>query len=281
MNFGFQCMRAAVPMVILSCLLTACDSQLPPTDDPVVSGSAMVSDEPVVSNGDFADDKPTIPDHVAEGIDYLYDFRFSERYDDRVSDEFSLALPSGFNPSDDTLFLFENYQTELVPISEASYDGDGMVPHMYQRYWYTFETGDSLLVQTDFYEPDDVEYISCVWTDIEGASTNQNVAVGSTEAELLSAYTEDLFYLEQDAAEPAVAKFEEDYDAGFAFDYAYAWQPFTGETNDIRDITFYIKDGKVASIEMMNPFELRYVYGYDGDAGLQYANEKRSELVDQ
>ncbi|MGN0710751.1 MAG: hypothetical protein ACI4LO_03240 [Anaerovoracaceae bacterium] len=46
----------------------------------------------------------------------------------------------------------------------------------------------------------------------------------------------------------------------FEFDYAYAWQPYNAENNDIRDITFYIKDGKISSIEVIKPFELRYVY---------------------
>lgn len=61
-------------------------------------------------------------------------------------------------------------------------------------------------------------------------------------------------------------------------DTPYMWQPFTPETNEIRDMTFYIKDGKVAALEIIEPYELRHVYGYDRDAGLQYANVKREAL---
>ena len=63
-----------------------------------------------------------------------------------------------------------------------------------------------------------------------------------------------------------------------SFDCAYAWQPFAVESNDIRDITFYINDGVVVAIEMMEPYELRYVYGYDRDAGLARAVENRNKL---
>lgn len=252
-------------------LLVSCGGQPLPAGSPSVSTPAeKPTPSPAVETGV---DRPTIPENVAEGIAYLYDFRFSARYDDRVTGDFSLALPEGR-----TLSLLERYESELVPILQHCYDGDGMVPHMYQRYWYTLETGGSLLVQTDFYEPDSVEYISHLWTDTQGAETNRGVAVGSTEGALLSAYTEDLFYLGPDEAEPAIATFTEDYDTGFTFDCAYAWQPYTTETNDIRDITFYIRDGIVASIVMAEPYELRYVYGYDRDAGIQYANAQRDAL---
>lgn len=50
--------------------------------------------------------------------------------------------------------------------------------------------------------------------------------------------------------------------------------PFTQESNELRDITFYMKDGVVAAIEVMEPYELRYVYGYDRAAGLKYADNQ-------
>lgn len=237
-----------VMIVMLLCVLAACSKPMPSADDPAASDRVI------------ARDKPTIPENAAEGIDSLYDFRFSERYGDRVSGNFSLILPEGTGFHRDRLCLLEKYENKTPPVSVYSYDGEGMAPHMYKRYWYTFETGGSLLVETDFYEPDSVEYVSYFWTDAEGAKTNQGIGVGSTETALLSAYTEDLYYLDLDDAEPAMVKYAEDHDAGFEFDHAYAWQPFTTENNDIRDITFYIKDGKVSSIEVAEPFELRYVY---------------------
>ena len=92
---------------------------------------------------------------------------------------------------------------------------------------------------------------------------------------ILSTYPASLYYLDQASVEPAVEKYTEDYDAEFEFDYVYTWQPFTSETNELRDITFYIKDGTVSSIEIVAPFELRYTDGYGGEAGMEYANQQR------
>ena len=152
------------------------------------------------------------------------------------------------------------------------FDGDGMTPHKYKRYWDSFETGN-LEIGTHYYEPDGVEYISYLWSDIEGVKTHRNISVGSAEEDILSAYPEDLYYVDQESASPGFMELRDKKD--FNYDYAYTWQPFTAESNDIRDITFYIKEGKVVSIEMISPFELRYVYGYDREAGLQYVEEQR------
>lgn len=51
------------------------------------------------------------------------------------------------------------------------------------------------------------------------------------------------------------------------------------ETNEIRDITFYMKDYAIAAIEIIEPYELRHVYGYDREAGLQYTEDKRGEIL--
>ncbi len=51
------------------------------------------------------------------------------------------------------------------------------------------------------------------------------------------------------------------------------------ETNEIRDITFYMKDGRIAAMESIEPYELRHVYGYDREAGLQYTEDKRGEIL--
>lgn len=40
-----------------------------------------------------------------------------------------------------------------------------------------------------------------------------------------------------------------------------------------------MKDGVVAAIEVMEPYELRYVYGYDRAAGLKYADTRRLEVL--
>ena len=278
MKDRFRILLASALLIILLSLLAACGS-------PTLPGEAIGLDEKIVK------DRPTVPENAAEGIDYLYDFRFSERYDDRITDDFSLVYPDVLSdesgPISDTIFLFKNYQNEMDPVKEYLYDGDGMVPHMYKRYWHTFQEG-GLMIGTHYYEPDEVEYISYLWSDIEGVKTNKNVSVGSTEKELLSAYADDLYYIDKGEAcsESGLSVIgiigykegnSEELDESYDFDYAYAWQPFTPETNEIRDITFYIKGGRVAAIEMLEPFELRHVYGYDRDAGLQYTEEQRAK----
>ena len=101
----------------------------------------------------------------------------------------------------DELFLYEKYQGELNGGEVTVYDGDGMTPHKYKRYWDSFETGN-LEIGTHYYEPDGVEYISYLWSDIEGVKTHRNISVGSAEEDILSAYPEDLYYVDQESASP-------------------------------------------------------------------------------
>ncbi len=219
-------------------------------------------------------DRPTIPADVAQGIEHLYDFHFSDRYDYRITEDFSFSLSDKDSPMSDTLLLLDKYHNEMDSEKEYLFDGDGMVPHMYKRYWYDL-VGGNLMIGTHYYEPDNVEYISYLWSDIEGVKTNKDIAVGSTEKQLLSAYTDDLYYLDKEEAISASDGLSAIAIIEYDFDYAYMWQPFTLENNELRDITFYIKSGKVVTIEIIEPFELRHVYGYDRDAGLQYADERR------
>lgn len=244
-------------------------------------GPQFAGDEKIVNNN-----RPTEPENVPEGMEHLYDFIFSDRYDNRITDNFSLSLSDIESPIGDTLFLLEKYQNEINTVKEYLYDGEGMVPYMNKRYWYNFEKGN-FMIGTHYYEPDNVEYISYLWSDIEGVKTNKNIAVGSTEKELLLAYTNDLYYIDKEEAisgsdglsvisiighdEGNIERLDEKYD----FDYAYMWQPFTPETNKLRDITFYIKDKGIIAIEIIEPFELRHVYGYDRDAGLRYTENQR------
>lgn len=255
-------------IIMLLCLFTACSSPSLPGD--------IAIDEEIVN------DKPTIPENVEEGMEYLYDFRFADRYDANIMDDFSLVMPDSASPIPGLFFLFEKYHNALEAAKEFSQDGDGMVPYIHKKYWYTLDAG-GLMIGTDYYEPDNVEYISYLWADVEGVKTNRDVAVGSAEEELLSSYAENLYYLKKEEAlsETGFIGYQggniENLDKDSDFEYAYMWQPFTPDTNEIRDITFYIENGKVAAIEMIRPFELRYVYGYDRDAGLQHTAEKRKD----
>ena len=224
-------------------------------------------------------EKPTIPEDVAAGTEYLYDFKFAERYDKQITDDFSFVFPSGNleGVKNDTIFLLERYKLENIPVQESTYDSDGMQPHKIKDYCFSFDQIGKLYLKTDFYEPDRLEYVRFVWTDIDGTKTNLGVGVGSSEKELLIAYTDSLYYLDKEDIEPVYFALEDtsDYD----FEYAYTWQPFTTETNEIRDITFYVKDGTIVAVEMVQPFELRYVYGLNREASLQKANENRQSII--
>ena len=244
------------------------------------AGSAAQSDPDLPPEEPRTADRPTIPENLAEGMDYLYDFTFTERYDDRRTADFSLILPENVQllSSGHAVELYEKYQNEAVPDYTTVLDGDGMAPHLYKRYWYSCGAGQEMFVETDFYEPDNVEYVSCIYSNIGGVATNQGVAVGSPESELLSAYRENLYYISKGETEPRIAAVEDGVPFRSVFEYAYAWQPYTPETNECRDVTFYINDGKIVSIETISPFALRYVYGYDRETGRQTADERRAAL---
>ena len=208
-------------------------------------------------NNDFDDSvqnerKPTIPQNVPEGIEYLYDFTFSERYDEDVSRDFSLSL------NEITLSLYEEYQNKANPQMQLQYDGDGMVPHQYKRYWYEVEDGD-LVVGTHYYEPDNLEYLTYLWTDIEGAKTDNGISVGDSVNKLLGAYKDNLFFIEKGEARPELLVIDDTLQWA-SYDGAYVWQPYSPERRDTRDITFYVENQIVTAIEMVQPFELRYVY---------------------
>ena len=207
------------------------------------------------TEADELPDRPTIPTDIGDGMEYLYDFTFAERYDNQVTDDFSVTFPAGMlaGKENDTISLLERFQLQNEFVEEDTYGSDGMRPCDYKEYSLSNGSG-KLYVKTDFYELDGVEYVNCIASDMDGVKTNQNVGVGSSDKEILTAYPENLYFLEQDDMQPAFAASDE-------FDYAYTWQPYHQDTNDIRDITFYMKEGRVAVMEMMEPFELRYVYG--------------------
>ena len=251
------------------------------TNQPDPAAGSPAQSAPDLSPGETGTaDRPTIPENLAEGMDYLYDFTFTERYDDRRTADFSLILPENVRllSSGHAVEQYEKYQNDALPDYTKVLDGDFVVPHLYKRSWYSCSAGQEMFVETDFYEPDNVEYVSCIYINIEGTATNRGVAVGSPESELLSAYRENLYYIDKGETEPRIAAVEDGVPFRSVFEYAYAWQPYTPETNECRDITFYINDGKIVSIETMSPFALRYVYGYDRETGRQTADERRSAL---
>lgn len=212
-------------------------------------------------------DTPTRPETIPQDMENLYDFHFSERYDDRIRDDFSLLIPKEGTDAFHILFLLDTYQTKYRVAEAYAFSGDGLVPYVPKRYLTTFEDGN-LMIGTDDYEADHVEYISYLWSDIEGVKTNKGVAVGSAETELLAAYQEGLCYMDKAEALSdlnmtalSILGYGEDQTLieSYDFDYAYFWQPFNPAENDVRDITFFIRDDTVSAIEMQNPLELRHV----------------------
>ena len=229
--------------------------------------SACGSDAPEapddIENVSVQSDRPTVPESK-RSIEHYFDFTFTERYDERVDRAFSMTLPE---EKDSPVILYDrfSYDTDAFKefVSGEKYlsisDNDGLTAYDSNKFLYMAEDGSYLVVKTDYYDLDDREYISCIRTNVEGAETDRGVKVGSSEEELLDAYygDYDFYYLTKEQTERYPVEKEPD----FAFDYAFTWQPFTPETNDIRDITYYISDGKVSVIEIMSPYELRYVYG--------------------
>ena len=268
--------RSAVPIALsLLFSLAACTS--PGVEEPTPTPSLLPSPSasaPLILD-DGKGDRPTMPEDLPQDMAYLYDFFFSERYDRQVSDEFSLTGRE--LPGRGMFLLYEPYVNQLEGAVETTADGDGMTPYRLRQYRATLESG-TLLVGTHYYEPDQLEYLSYLWTDIPGMKTVREVTVGSSEADLLRAYPEQLYYLTAQEASPGIWSLESESDLSPSFDCAYTWQPYTQENNDCRDITFYLKDGTVAAIEISSPYELRYVYGYDRDAGLETANANRAAL---
>ena len=200
-------------------------------------------------------DCPTVPPDIPDYMSYLYDFAFSERYDKLVTTAFSLCI------NDRILSLLEPYTNEKDPYKTVSYGGDGMVPYDTYRYWFKEDAGD-LVIATHCYELDNKEYLSYIFTSIPGSILNSGVGIGSKIEDVELIYTEhfrDLGGYDSWSGTPELLRVDDELTFN-SYDHLYVWQPFTPETNEIRDITFFTKDGIVVAIEMMLPYEARYVY---------------------
>ncbi len=236
-------------------------------------------------------DKPTIPQNVHADLHYLWDFTFSERYDARMTDDFSLTLADKSGQVQGTYTLFDRFNVEEQTIKVLHHESDDLAPpSQHNLYWFASQNG-GLFVDTDYFDLDNQVFIAYLWTNIEGMHTNKGVAIGSTESDLLIAYEDDLYYLEKDEAlsetrsnllsysefvDNNLATLENKYD----FEYAFIWQPFTPETNESRDITFFINDSKIVGIEITMPPEVRHVYGYDRERGLALTEAMRAKAIE-
>lgn len=206
-------------------------------------------------------DTPTRPEALSKELEHLYDFHFSERYDEQILDEFSLLIPKEGSDAFQILFLLDTYETKYRVTEAYAFPNDGLVPYIPKRYLSTFEDG-SLMIGTDDYEADHVEYISYLWSDLEGVRTNKGVMVGSAEEAIFLNYTEHLYYMDKGEAFSNLNRSARSIlgdggtqtpDEKYDFDYAYLWQPADAAQNDRRYLTFFIRDGYVSAIEMQNP----------------------------
>lgn len=215
-------------------------------------------------------------------------------YAAQVTDDYSLTLPDGT-----TLRLCAPYAPLADCTREYFFDGDGMTVNDYLRHaredyslivgtaYYSAERAEAIRQYWSDFGPSwsytyegkaDEEFIDYLCTNVVGAKTDRGVAVGDGESAVLTAYPEKLLYI-SNGTEVWNAGSGEDGDYNeppIVFDYALAWRPY--ENNDCRDITFYIKDGRVVTIEIISPYELRYVYGFDNEESDRVIAEKRAAL---
>lgn len=220
----------------------------------------QLSQQGVAVNEEKEEKKPTIPSGIPVDMEYLFDFSFSDRYDKNIKEDFSLEFSDEGNFQGCRLALLEKSIDKVDNTEMREYSSDGMAAYSsMRRYFYS----DGVIIGTHRYEQDNVEYISYLWTNRPGSKTITGIEVGSTEESVMEAYPQNLYFIPEGQSEEDALSFKEADIFSLDFDYAFAWQPFTTDSNEIRDITFYLKDGKVTSIEMMQPFELRYVYGFD------------------
>jgi len=72
-------MKNSFRNVLISALVIMFLYQFTACSRPTLPDKIIVLDEEIVN------DSPTVPENVPEGINYLYDFRFSERYDGSIT----------------------------------------------------------------------------------------------------------------------------------------------------------------------------------------------------
>lgn len=235
---------AALLALMLLLGLTACTGEKPSPDP------APAPTEPTGQTDPKAPDAQEGSDPTAEQT--VFFLQFPKNLDTGYQNNI-LSLRDPFQPA------------QKAAWQNSFQEGEGTYAH----YWFDLVASAQLYVET----------IAALWTNAEGATTGRNVGVGSTERDILAAYTKDLYSIAKDAAEPLCNPSENEPVPTLDYDCAYLYQPFTPETNDVRDITFFVKNGKVTSIKISEPAELSYVYGYDHDAGLKAADDKRAELM--
>lgn len=197
-----------------------------------------------------------------------YDEAFSEdTY--RSIDEYSFIFQDGSEPLriglNDKQYTVPSYLKQTSRKQQyTDYFADYSVLTDYEdgRSFSASDEKSGFLIETLNYNlPDSKDALAVViymYTDGPwGPQTYRGISVGSSQRELLRLYPDDLYYLRNAGS----ADNGQTGNRNKGYDYAYFYYPDDQTSNDI---TFYIKDGRVSSIDMINAYERRYVY--DGEA---------------
>ncbi|QOX63777.1 hypothetical protein FRZ06_10675 [Anoxybacterium hadale] len=220
----------------------------------------------VVRIPEFSD--PWCVEYLKEHFpDYDADFN-EDAY--RTIDEYSFIFEDGSEP----LRISLNDKQYTVPsylrltnrkVEYTDYFADYSALTEYEDRGNLTTSGEiaGFLIQTLHYNmPDSKEalaVVSYMCTDRPwGPKTYRGISVGSSQRELLRLYPDDLYYLRNARSSDSspIGKRNK------GVEYAYFYYPDDQTSNDI---TFYIKNGKVSSIEMIAAYERRYVYDGAGN----------------
>jgi hypothetical protein len=226
----------------------------------------------------YTDDKITRSDMVRSAD---FSDEWCENYIDGLFPDYDAMLTeNAFRVVDEYSFIFKDYDNFMpVNLCGKRYDLPDNMEETAQKPQYTDYFADYLteitfkdsyyntssdkdadfLIETLNYNmpgaDDALEIVVYMCTDKRWEpATYRDVAVGSSEKELLRLYPDDLYYLDKEEASGS----NEIYLRNADFDRAYFYRPNDQTANDI---TFYIKDGEISFIEMMAAYERRYVYG--------------------
>jgi hypothetical protein len=222
----------------------------------------------VVRIPEFSD--PWCEEYLKEHFpDYDADFN-EDTY--RTIDEYSFVFEDGSEPLrislNDKQYTLPSYlRLTNRNLEYTDYFADYSALTEYEDRGNLTTSGEiaGFLIETLHYNmPDSKEALAVViymGTDRPwGPKTYRGISVGASQRELLRLYPDDLYYLSKARTSDngQIGKRNRD------FDYAYSYYPDDQTSNDI---TFYIKDGRVSSIEMIKAYERRYVYDGEGSPG--------------
>lgn len=226
----------------------------------------------------------------------LSDDWYEEYENQRLPDYDAQLTEEDFRVIDEYSFYFSDGGTiRAVNLKDRQYALPVSMKEMKRRQSYTDYNADYMseityggmgnqsqfLIRTLNYNmpdaPDALAVIIAMTTDRQrGPKTFRGIAAGSSVRDLLRLYPDHLYYLSKDA----VSGYFTDNQGNSDFDCAYFYYPPDQTSNDI---TFYIKNQVVSSIEMVAAYERRYAYDNTASSETlvnQPSNRKSEFLVE-